>query len=62
MPEIATLQTTFEQNVLKEKNASSIVVDTREELAGLSGQRNRRRGDQAAKDRRQGRQVRHPHA
>ena len=34
--EIATLQTTFEQNVLKEKNASSIVVDTREELDGLS--------------------------
>ena len=33
--ELATLQTTFEQNVLKEKNASSIVVDTREELAGL---------------------------
>ena len=33
--EIATLQTTFEQNVLKEKNASSIVVDTREELDGL---------------------------
>jgi peptidyl-dipeptidase Dcp len=34
--ELATLSTTFEQNVLKEKNASSIVVDTREELAGLS--------------------------
>jgi peptidyl-dipeptidase Dcp len=34
--ELATLQTQFEQNVLKEKNASSIVVDTREELAGLS--------------------------
>ena len=34
--EIATLQTTFEQNVLKEKNASSIVVDTREELDGLT--------------------------
>ncbi len=33
--ELATLQTTFEQNVLKEKNASSIVVDTREELDGL---------------------------
>ncbi|HEV3410389.1 MAG TPA: hypothetical protein VG095_08845, partial [Chthoniobacterales bacterium] len=33
--EIATLQTTFEQNVLKEKNASSVVVDTREELDGL---------------------------
>ena len=34
--ELAKLQTDFEQNVLKEKNASSIVVDNREELAGLS--------------------------
>jgi len=34
--ELATLQTSFEQDVLKEKNASSIVVDTRAELAGLS--------------------------
>jgi peptidyl-dipeptidase Dcp len=34
--ELATLQTTFEQNVLKEKNASSVVVDKREDLAGLS--------------------------
>jgi peptidyl-dipeptidase Dcp len=34
--ELATLQTTFEQDVLKEKNASSIVVDTKAELAGLS--------------------------
>ena len=34
--ELATLQTTFEQNVLKEKNASSIVVDDRSELDGLS--------------------------
>jgi peptidyl-dipeptidase Dcp len=34
--ELATLQTTFEQNVLKEKNAASIVVDDRAELAGLS--------------------------
>jgi peptidyl-dipeptidase Dcp len=34
--DLATLQTTFEQNVLKEKNASSIIVDKREELAGLS--------------------------
>jgi peptidyl-dipeptidase Dcp len=33
--ELATLQTTFEQNVLKEKNASSIVVERREDLAGL---------------------------
>ncbi len=34
--ELATLQTQFEQNVLKEKNASSIVVDRKEALAGLS--------------------------
>jgi peptidyl-dipeptidase Dcp len=34
--ELATLQTQFEQNVLKEKNASSIVVDKREELEGLT--------------------------
>src|SRR5436305_3814647 len=34
--ELATLQTQFEQDVLKEKNASSIVVDRKEDLAGLS--------------------------
>jgi len=34
--ELATLQTTFEQNVLKEKNAASIVVNDRSELTGLS--------------------------
>ncbi len=34
--EIATLQTTFAQNTLKERSASSVFVDTREELAGLS--------------------------
>lgn len=34
--ELATLQTTFEQNVLKEKNASSVVVDDRADLTGLS--------------------------
>lgn len=34
--ELATLQTTFEQNVLKEKNASSVVVDNRSELDGMS--------------------------
>lgn len=34
--EIATLQTDFEQNVLKEKNASSIVVEKKEDLAGLT--------------------------
>lgn len=34
--ELATLQTTFSQNVLKEANAAALVVDTREELAGMS--------------------------
>jgi peptidyl-dipeptidase Dcp len=34
--ELATLQTTFAQNVLKERAASAVVFDTREELAGLS--------------------------
>src|ERR1051326_2462288 len=34
--ELATLQTDFEQNVLKEKNASSVVIDKKEDLAGLS--------------------------
>ena len=34
--ELATLSTTFSQNVLKEINASAIVVDDRAELAGLS--------------------------
>ncbi|HET9857510.1 MAG TPA: M3 family metallopeptidase [Chthoniobacterales bacterium] len=34
--ELATLQTRFEQSVLKEKNASSVVVDKKEDLAGLS--------------------------
>jgi peptidyl-dipeptidase Dcp len=34
--ELATLQTQFEQNVLKEKNASSVVVDRKEDLSGLS--------------------------
>ena len=34
--ELATLQTDFEQNVLKERNVSSVVVDKKEELAGLT--------------------------
>ncbi|CAH0253405.1 Dipeptidyl carboxypeptidase [Massilia sp. Bi118] len=33
---IAGLQTQFSQNVLKEANASALVVDSREELAGMS--------------------------
>ena len=34
--QIATLQSTFTQNVLKDANASALVVDTRAELAGMS--------------------------
>ena len=34
--EIASLETKFNQDVLKEKNAMSVVVDKREDLAGLS--------------------------
>jgi peptidyl-dipeptidase Dcp len=34
--EIASLRTTFSQNVLKETNASALVVDSRAELAGMS--------------------------
>lgn len=34
--ELAELETTFSQNVLAEVNANAIVVDSREELAGLS--------------------------
>lgn len=34
--ELATLQTTFSQNVLKEREASAVLVDTRAELAGLA--------------------------
>ena len=34
--DLATLETQFGQNVLKEVNSNAIVVDTKEELAGLS--------------------------
>lgn len=34
--ELATLQTTFTQNLLKETNASAVIVDKREDLKGLS--------------------------
>jgi peptidyl-dipeptidase Dcp len=34
--ELAALSTQFKQNLLKETNASAVLVDTREELAGLS--------------------------
>ncbi|MFA9217677.1 MAG: M3 family metallopeptidase [Sphingomonadaceae bacterium] len=34
--DIATLQTTFTQNVLKETNGSALIVDSRAELAGMT--------------------------
>ncbi|MES2076764.1 MAG: M3 family metallopeptidase [Pseudomonadota bacterium] len=34
--DIATLQTSFTQNVLKETNAAALIVDSRAELAGMS--------------------------
>jgi peptidyl-dipeptidase Dcp len=34
--ELAALQTQFAQNVLKEANASALIVDSRDELAGMS--------------------------
>ena len=34
--ELATLQTTFSQNVLKERDASSVLLDARDDLAGMS--------------------------
>lgn len=36
--ELATLQTAFEQNVLKERDANSVWFDTRDALAGLSAE------------------------
>lgn len=47
--ELATLQTTFAQNTLKERTASSVVFDTRAELAGLSDAEIKTAGDAAAK-------------
>ena len=47
--ELATLQTTFAQNVLKERGASNIMFDTRDELAGLSDAEIKTAADAAAK-------------
>jgi peptidyl-dipeptidase Dcp len=47
--EIATLQTTFEQNTLKERGASAVTFDTRAELAGLSDVEIKNAADAAAK-------------
>ncbi len=45
--ELAELGTSFDQNVLAEVNASAIVVDSREELAGLSDARIQAAADEA---------------
>ena len=55
--ELATLQTTFAQNTLKERTASSVVFDTRAELAGLSDAEIKTAGDAAAKAGKPGRFV-----
>jgi peptidyl-dipeptidase Dcp len=47
--EIATLQTAFEQNTLKERGASAVTFDTRAELAGLSDVEIKNAADAAAK-------------
>ena len=47
--ELATLQTTFAQNVLKERGASAVTFDTRAELAGLSDAEIQVAADAAAK-------------
>lgn len=46
--ELASLSTQFTQNVLAEVNASAVVVDTREELAGLSDAQIQAAADEAA--------------
>ena len=47
--ELATLQTTFAQNTLKERGASAVTFDTRAELAGLSEVEIKNAADAAAK-------------
>jgi peptidyl-dipeptidase Dcp len=47
--ELATLSTTFAQNVLKERGASAVTFDTRAELAGLSDAEIKAAADAAAK-------------
>ncbi|HEY0963696.1 MAG TPA: M3 family metallopeptidase [Pseudomonadales bacterium] len=46
--ELAELETTFSQNVLAEVNASAIVIDSREDLAGLSDAEIQAAADEAA--------------
>jgi peptidyl-dipeptidase Dcp len=55
--EIATLQTAFEQNTLKERGASAATFDTRAELAGLSDVEIKNAADAAAKAGKPGKYV-----
>lgn len=55
--EIAMLETRFSQNVLKEKNASSVVVDNRADLAGLSENEIGAAADAAKEDGKPGKYV-----
>ena len=55
--ELATLQTTFEQNTLKERGASAVTFDARAELAGLSEVEIKNAADAATKAGKPGRFV-----
>ena len=55
--ELATLQTAFSQNVLKETNASVVVVDRREDLAGMSASEIAATEEAAAADKKDGKFV-----
>lgn len=55
--EIAVLETTFAQNVLKEKNADSVVVEDRASLAGLSESEISAAADAAKEDGHEGKYV-----
>ena len=55
--ELAELETKFAQNVLKEKNAESIVIDKREDLAGLSDNEIKAAGLAAKEEKKEGKFV-----
>ncbi len=55
--ELAMLYTQFAQNVLKEKNAASVVIDSREELAGLTDNEISAAADAAKEDGKEGKYV-----
>ena len=55
--ELAMLYTQFAQNVLKEKNASSVVIDSRDELAGLTDNEISAAADAAKEEGKEGKYV-----